>query len=52
MSEDELWVCGRCVCAVYSSRCVSICDSYEKTLGSGCWVGGWGQRSLAGAEQR
>lgn len=52
VSEDELWVCGRCVCAVYSSRCVSICDSYEKPLGSGCWVGGWGQRSLAGAEQR
>lgn len=51
VSEDELWVCGRCACAVHTGRFVSICDSYEKTLGSGCWIGGQGQRSWAGARE-
>lgn len=42
VSEDELWVCGRCARAVHTSRYVTICDSYKRTLGSGLGGGGRG----------
>lgn len=52
------WVCGRRACAVHTSRCVSVSDSFGKTLGSGCWGGGearmspllWDPQRGAGAD--